>query len=53
MSTAKTAPRSMLELAQNEYIMRDRIADVLRDGAKTIPEIAEIMKYHRFPQNTD
>lgn len=45
MTTAKKAPRSMLELAQNEYIMRDRIADVLRDGPKTIPEIAEIMKY--------
>ncbi len=45
MTTAKIAPRSMLELAQNEYIMRDHIADVLRDGPKTIPEIAAIMKY--------
>jgi hypothetical protein len=45
MTTANKSPRSMLEIAQNEYIMRDRIADVLRDGPKTIPEIVEIMKY--------
>ena len=45
MITTRKAPRSILEIAQNEMIMRDQIADVLRDGPKTIPEIVEILKY--------
>jgi len=40
-----TKPRSMLELAQDEMIMKDRIAEVLRDEPKTIPEIAEVLGY--------
>ncbi|MBN2162708.1 MAG: hypothetical protein JXR25_07810 [Pontiellaceae bacterium] len=45
MNTAPTAPRSMLELAQDEMIMKDRIAAVLREKHRTIPEIAEILGY--------
>lgn len=35
--------RAMLDIAQDEMVMRDRIAAVLADGAKTIPEIAEAL----------
>jgi hypothetical protein len=35
--------RAMLDIAQDEMIMRDRIADLLADGAKTIPELAEAL----------
>ncbi len=48
MSISRTPPRSMLEIAQNEMIMRDRIADILCDGPKTIPEIVKILE---FPSN--
>ncbi len=33
----------MLDIAQDEMVMRDRIADVLADGPKTIPELAETL----------
>jgi predicted Rossmann fold nucleotide-binding protein DprA/Smf involved in DNA uptake len=44
---SKTQPelRDMLEIAQDEFIMRDRIRDILKDEPKTIKEIAEIMGY--------
>ncbi len=44
---SKTQPelRDMLEIAQDEFIMRDRILDILKDGPKTILEITEIMGY--------
>jgi predicted Rossmann fold nucleotide-binding protein DprA/Smf involved in DNA uptake len=45
MSATVTELRSMLEIAQDEMIMRDRIADILRAEPKTIPEISEIMGY--------
>jgi len=38
-----TRLRAMLDIAQDEMIMRDRIADLLADGAKTIPELAEAL----------
>ena len=43
----KTQPvmRDMLEIAQDEFIMRDRILDILKEEPKTILEIAEIMNY--------
>ena len=43
----KTQPvmRDMLEIAQDEFIMRDRILDILKEEPKTILEIAEIMDY--------
>ena len=37
--------RDMLDLAQDEMIMRDRIAGILEQGPKTIPEIAETLGY--------
>lgn len=37
--------RDMLEIAQDEFIMRDRILDILKEEPKTIPEIAEIIDY--------
>ncbi len=45
MSTSPTQLRSMLELAQDEMIMRDRIIKALREGPKTVPELAESLGY--------
>lgn len=44
-NTQKEKLRHMLDIAQDEMVMRDRIADVLEDGPKTIPEIAEAIGY--------
>ena len=33
--------RDMLDIAQDEMVMRDRIAGILAEGRKTIPEIAD------------
>lgn len=41
MSSA--VPRPLAEVLRDEMIMRDRIAAVLRDGPKTIPELAELL----------
>jgi predicted transcriptional regulator len=41
MSSA--APRPLAEVLRDEMMMRDRIAAVLRDGPKTIPEIAALL----------
>lgn len=38
------APRALVEVLRDEMIMRDRIADVLGDGPKTIPEIAALLE---------
>ncbi len=35
--------RSLGEVLRDEMVMRDRIGDALRDGPKTIPEIAEAL----------
>ena len=45
MSTVKTHMRDMLEIAQDEFIMRGRILDILKEEPKTILEISEIMGY--------
>jgi len=45
MSTTENKPRSILEVAQHEMVMRDKIAEVLNDEPKTIPEIAAILNY--------
>jgi hypothetical protein len=37
--------RHMLDIAQDEMIMRDRIAAILQEGPKTIPELAEALGY--------
>ena len=42
-NTQTTRLRDMLDIAQDEMIMRDRIADILEQGPKTIPEIAETL----------
>ena len=41
MSSA--VPRPLAEVLRDEMVMRDRIAAVLGDGPKTIPEIAELL----------
>jgi predicted Rossmann fold nucleotide-binding protein DprA/Smf involved in DNA uptake len=41
----KTKLRAMLDIAQDELVMRDRIADLLEQGPKTIPELAESLGY--------
>lgn len=37
--------RDMLDIAQDEMIMRDRIAVILEQGPKTIPEISQTLDY--------
>ncbi len=36
--------RDLLEIAQDEFLMRDRIAGLLEAGPKTIPEIAAALE---------
>jgi len=38
--TGKTVPRDLGEVLRDEMLERDRIARALREGPKTIPEIA-------------
>jgi hypothetical protein len=38
------APRALAEVLRDEMIMRDHIAAILRDGPKTIPELAELLE---------
>lgn len=45
MSTVKTHMRDMLEIAQDEMILRDRILDLLKEEPKTIPELSKIIGY--------
>ena len=46
MSTTQTKHlRHMLDIAQDEMIMRDRIAAILAGGPMTIPELAEALGY--------
>ena len=40
-----TRLRDMLDIAQDEMVMRDRIAGVLAEGPMTIPEIAQTLGY--------
>ncbi len=40
-NTQTTKLRDMLDIAQDEMVMRDRIAAILEQGPKTIPELAE------------
>jgi len=44
-TTVKPKLRDMLDIAQDEMVMRDRIANILEEGPKTIPEIAEVIGY--------
>lgn len=45
MSVIRTHMRDMLEIAQDEFIMRSRILDILKEEPKTILEISEILGY--------
>jgi predicted ArsR family transcriptional regulator len=46
MSKPQAPLRDMLEIAQDEFIMRDRIRDILKkEGPKAILELAEILDY--------
>ncbi len=38
-----TRLRDMLDIAQDEMVMRDRIAGILAQGPMTIPEIAQTL----------
>ena len=41
----KAKLRAMLDIAQDELVMRDKIAALLEQGPKTIPELAEGLDY--------
>jgi hypothetical protein len=45
MSRARTMRRGMREIVHDEMIMKDRIAKILRDGPRTIPELADAVGY--------
>ena len=45
MSPKTNGMRDMLEIAQDEMIMRDRILDILKEKPKTIPEISKILDH--------
>ena len=46
MSTILSPQRDMLEIAQDEFIMRDRILKILKEeGPKTLPELTEKLGY--------
>ncbi len=45
MSLPHTKPRDMLEIAQDEFIMKDRIAELLADGPKTVKELSDSLGY--------
>jgi predicted transcriptional regulator len=44
-NTQTTKLRAMHDIAQDEMIMRDRIAGILEQGPKTIPELAQVLGY--------
>lgn len=49
MSTTQTPHlRDMLDIAQDEMVMRDRIVGILEQGSKTIPELAEALGYSTY-----
>ena len=45
MSKPSKIRRDMREIVHDEMIMKDRIALLLAEGPKTIPELAEAMGY--------
>jgi predicted transcriptional regulator len=47
-NTRTTRLRDMLDIAQDEMIMSDRIVDILEQGPKTIPEIAQTLGYSSY-----
>jgi hypothetical protein len=45
MSGVGKVRRDIREIVHDEMIMKDRIAEILKDNPKTIPELAEAMGY--------
>jgi hypothetical protein len=45
MSSTGKMRRDIQEIVHDEMIMKDRIAQILKDGPKTIPEVADAMGY--------
>jgi len=45
MSLPHTKPRDMLEIAQDEFIMKDRIAKLLENGPMSIRELSDALGY--------
>jgi len=39
--------RSLIEVMRDEMAMQEKILSVLRDGPKTIPEIAALLEYSK------
>lgn len=51
MSQVQKIRRKMLEIVQDEMIMKDRIAEVLKTETKTIPELAEALSCPSYELN--
>jgi hypothetical protein len=45
MISTEKIRRDIREIVHDEMIMQDRIAEILKDGPQTIPELAEAMGY--------
>jgi hypothetical protein len=45
MSVNGKTPRDIYEIVHDEMIMKDRIANILKDGPQTIPEVADAIGY--------
>jgi hypothetical protein len=45
MSGSGKKRRDLAEIVHDEMIMKDRLAKILKDGPRTIPELAEAMGY--------
>ena len=51
MSSAGTIRRDMLAIVQDEMIMTDRIAALLREEPRTIPALAEVLDVPPYEVN--
>ncbi len=51
MSQIQKIRRKMLEIVQDEMIMKDRIAEILKTETKTIPELSEALGYPSYEIN--
>ncbi|MFZ5643794.1 MAG: MarR family transcriptional regulator [Bacillota bacterium] len=40
--------RDLREVIRDEMLMRDRIMEILRNGPKTLPEIAQVLGYPSY-----
>jgi hypothetical protein len=45
MNSSGKRQRDMQEIVHDEMIMKDRIAKILKEGPRTIPDLAEAMGY--------